>query len=291
MPTLKCECGTRTGMGGFPNPNVHWLVSEERYDALEIIDRVNVARLLVASPQVVCCSTCGRIMIQRDGASEFESFVSEDQRTPESVKRTALPTNEHREMIRARTALLAPRARMLFSLACAERLSACCWSYEQTSHAPMGVFYRWLHSLFQSAMQVEVPPEVLCIAKQELESIVPVSDDASSPLTVQAQSAVLCLLDAIDSGVRNDACVASSDNIIDAIDNYVASVSHELTGQFDDVPETYPLLEREKARQAYDVDFLARPENLGSVSLVAWRMENRQFVVPVALKYSANANG
>jgi hypothetical protein len=57
------------------------------------------------------------------------------------------------------------------------------------------------------------------------------------------------------------------------------------------VPETYPLLEREKARQTHDLDFLARAENLGSVSLVAWRIENRQFVVPAALKYSANANG
>jgi hypothetical protein len=155
----------------------------------------------------------------------------------------------------------------------------------------MGVFFRWLHSLFQNAMQADVSPEVLSIAKRELESIVPVSDDASSPLMVQAQSAVLCLLDAIDSGVRSDACVASSDSIIDAIDNYVVSVSHELTCEFDDVPETYPLLEREKARQTHDLDFLARAENLGSVSLVAWRIENRQFVVPVALKYSANANG
>lgn len=198
--------------------------------------------------------------------------------------------NEHRDTVRDRSALLGPRARMLFSLACAERLSACCWAYEQTSKAPMGVFYLWLHGLFGDSIDDKVMMESLPKAKRELELVVPVSDDGSSPLTVQAQSAALCLLDAVESRERLDSCVASSDNTIDAVDNYFACVTHELTGGYD-VADSYPLLEREKDRQLRDIDFLALSTNMQSSSLASWRIENRQFLVPVALKYSATAKG
>ena len=63
---IKCDCGNILSTGSFPNPHVYKLISEAAYDRVQDpFDRLKAEQLFVASPKVIWCPECGRIMIQR----------------------------------------------------------------------------------------------------------------------------------------------------------------------------------------------------------------------------------
>lgn len=76
---VECLCGATIGTGAFPNPDVYRIVSEERYDEVDDpVDRNKLASLYLTGDVLIRCQKCERILIQRGGVSNFESFVKED---------------------------------------------------------------------------------------------------------------------------------------------------------------------------------------------------------------------
>jgi hypothetical protein len=191
----------------------------------------------------------------------------------------------HRAELTKRMKDCSKKAQALFCLACAERLIGCAWCFEQQTGASLGGFFRWLDTLFVAVASDELGEISLQRAASELEEVIPSGDHDGSPLHVQAQSAVLCALNALSIlvGPTDRAPVIEAANsVVDALDNYTYFVGEELANRTDS-PENYELLQREIAKQLRDCELLRREVELTKGRILEWRIENRQYAVPAAV--------
>jgi len=189
----------------------------------------------------------------------------------------------HRDALTERMALCGRRGRALFCLASAERLIGCCWAFQAQSGADLKPFFFWTQRLFD-ALVVDMPANVaLDAALEELEQSASHTTDGS-PLSVQAQAGILCAMGAIFvlEGHREDGVVTAMNATIDALDNFTFFVNQQVTGELVS-PETYALLDRETALQMTHAAFLQDAENFEASTLTNWRLENRQYSVPIAI--------
>lgn len=189
----------------------------------------------------------------------------------------------HRELLLGELKPLGVRAEALFCLSAAERLRACCWAFEkQTSHG-LESYFRWSNALFAALKEESWSSLPLNEAHRELDAAVPRSDDYGSPLSIQAQSALICLVVGVEVllGTNPRAVVDASNAVVDALDNYVFQVHQQLAGDMP-VPDEYLLLSREIDRQLHDLRLLKGIGEIEERGLVAWRLENQQFAVPIA---------
>lgn len=190
---------------------------------------------------------------------------------------------EHRKRLGKH--ILTATGQALFALAGAERLRGCCWAFEKEYGTSMEPFFRWCAFLFeQIGAGSELRREELLVATQEVEGIIPHSDEYGSSLAVQAQSGGLCLLSAllVLAGDEEDVVVGVANSVIDALDNF-AHFSRNQILVSDEALNSYELLQREAARQLHDVAVLNDLQSRGMDRLMEWRIENRQFTVPAAI--------
>jgi hypothetical protein len=191
---------------------------------------------------------------------------------------------EHRKTLARQVSGCTKRAQALFCLACAERLLGCCWAFQQAYGVEMSPFFRWSDTLFNVVVGGSWELVPLDVASKELVNTVPDSERYGLPLAVQAQSGVLCVLAALRAleGEGTQAVVECSNGIVDALDNYTFSVAQKLSDRAEG-PKMYNLLERECARQMHDVAFLRSIGDGSAPSLSEWRIENRQYSVPIVV--------
>jgi hypothetical protein len=142
-----------------------------------------------------------------------------------------------------------------------------------------------MDKLFTAATSNAFDDMDLQVAAQQLEKLVPTSDEYGFPLAVQAQGAALCALSAVrilTGQSAAEAVVDAANSVVDALDNYTFFVS-ETIGRRTASPDDYELLGRERVRQIHDCEFLCHEVALTESSLLEWRLENRQYAVPAAV--------
>lgn len=192
---------------------------------------------------------------------------------------------EHRDALARQIDQCSQRGKALFCLACAERLLGCCWAFQQAYGPEMAAFFRWSDTFFDALIAGSWDTLSVETASRDLEVVIPDSDSYGSPLAVQAQSGVLCVLGALGilGGGGTQTVLDCSNAIVDALDNYTFSVAEKLQGRTES-PKMYHLLERECARQLTDAAFLASIGDRTDSALSTWRVENRQYSVPVVVQ-------
>ena len=139
--------------------------------------------------------------------------------------------------------------------------------------------------MFKAAMNNVLDGIPMDLAAQQLEDVIPHSDEGGSPLSVQAQAAILCTLCAVRilAGERGDEVIVEAANsVVDALDNYTFFIAETISGRTDS-PDDYELLGRECARQLQDCEFLCHGGVHDLSALLKWRIENRQYAVPPAV--------
>jgi len=144
------------------------------------------------------------------------------------------------------------------------------------------VYFEWSDILFEMLLNPDLRRSNLVpSAIQDLEAILPTGGE---PLFVQGQSAIICLLSALEI-CSNGHRLSVSDSvnaIIDAIDNYDFFIRRRLKND-NSSPANYTLLQREVGRQLSDVAFVKMQDRLNRVELIEYRYENLQFAVPIAV--------
>lgn len=188
---------------------------------------------------------------------------------------------EHLKKVEAHAARLSPQQRALFCVACAERLAGCCWAFAAARAANLDPFFEWMEQVVVAAEDGSWGTLDLVAATEELDRVVPVSDDDGSPLAMQAQAGVISLLSAI-AALRGEhaSCRDSAMSMIDAVDNYVMRMHEHVLGTLDG-PDDSLLMERELALQLSDLSFLLTLEQTAG-GIAAWRERNLQFAIPIA---------
>ena len=189
---------------------------------------------------------------------------------------------QHRQIIRDSLSNCTPCGRALFALLCAERLRSCCRVYQNTTSLPVAAYFDDLDAGFASLLKKKnLSPEASNLAVERLDACVPEGGD---PLSVQAQSGVVCLMEALRllAGGEVEGCIEVVNAIVDALDNYHFFIRRRLCGDTTS-PDDYILLRRESDRQLADVRTAKTFDQLSESDLVALRIENLQFAVPVAV--------
>jgi hypothetical protein len=188
---------------------------------------------------------------------------------------------EHLKRVEELAAQLSEQQRALFCLACAERLAGCCWAFARGRAVPLAPFFDWMEQLALAAATDAWGTLDLLAASAELDAVVPMSDDDGSPLAIQAQAGVICLLSAIAAlQGAHSACRDSAMGVIDAIDNYVMRMHEHVFGNLSG-PDDSLLMDRELALQLSDLSFLRTLEQPPG-NIAAWRERNLQFAIPIA---------
>lgn len=169
-----------------------------------------------------------------------------------------------------------------FALLCAERLRGCCWAAQAATGDDHSYFFQWVDRLFKCFVEREhLTQDELLEGLEQVESIVP---EGGEPLAVQVQSGVLCLLTSLEllDNRSDNGVVEASNFIVDALDNYVFSTRRRITGDMTS-PKDYILLQREVARQNEDVEFAKNLFERSASEVIAYRLENCEFAVPIAV--------
>lgn len=158
----------------------------------------------------------------------------------------------------------------------------CCWAFQHAHDHDLEVYFRWLDKLFTGALDGALVGLALEAASEELDGVVPMSDEYGFPLAVQAQGGVRALLLAVDALLGDESSLEEAATcVIEAVDSYTASMFRAITGRLE-APEAYELLTRECVRQLHDARFLTDVDARRPPELVAWRLENRQYAIPIA---------
>jgi hypothetical protein len=191
---------------------------------------------------------------------------------------------EHRAILSAQMSGSSRMSRALFCLACAERAHGCCWAFQKAHGVSVEPFFRWLETLWGAIAEDSWQGIDLDDASKEIEKAVPRSDEHGSPLATQAQAGLLCLLAAVSAlqDKNQGEVIEAANSVVDALDNFVFFVRERLSGQLES-PQEYDLLKRELSRQLYDAQFLQAIDSCPKPKLVEWRIENRQYAVPIAV--------
>jgi hypothetical protein len=191
---------------------------------------------------------------------------------------------EHRAILSAQMSGSSQTSRALFCLACAERTHSCCWAFQKAHGVNVEPFFRWLETLWGAIVEDSWEGVDLDDASKEIEAAVPRSDEYGSPLATQAQAGMLCVLAAVNAlqGKNQGEVVEAANGVVDALDNFAFFVREQLSGQLES-PQEYDLLRRELSRQLHDAHFLQTVSSCPKPKLVEWRIENRHYVVPIAV--------
>lgn len=188
----------------------------------------------------------------------------------------------HRQKILHELAACDGREKAIFALLSAERLRSCCWAHEVASKIKLTTFFEEVENLFNLFINGTLPEKNACNrVAQLLESLVP---EGGEPLSVQAQSGVICLVTAFDM-LANGGRTKMTDAInatIDASDNYEFFVRRKVKKD-EHSPANHPLLLRELDRQILDAEFAKRSRSLQASAIIEYRIENLQFVIPPAV--------
>ena len=172
----------------------------------------------------------------------------------------------------------------MFCLAGAERLRSCVWAFEKEYAVSMQPFFGWCASLMDALLAGTVQQLPLDALMEEVENLTPNSDEYGQPLAVQAQSALLCVLNAL--AVLRDGRVGSvvdaSYAVVDALENFVYLIH---VGLLNDaaVPADREIVQRERGWQLTTIAFLRNLETCSREQLLAWRAQHREYSVPVAI--------
>lgn len=189
---------------------------------------------------------------------------------------------EHRQLISNSLAECPPLGRSFFALLCADRLRNCCWSYQQTGKSDISPYFSLIDDLFgQFENAGQFDHLKFGEAVLNLESDMPTEGD---PLSVQAQSGVMCLmlavqmLDNYSSQCANDIVNAMAD----ACDNYLYHLQVRLSDDHSS-PESSVLLQRETEKQRSDLDLARNASKYSKNDLIRFRILNYQYSIPSAV--------
>jgi hypothetical protein len=190
-----------------------------------------------------------------------------------------------RGALEGRLAALDSQRLTVFALLCAERLYLSCWAFSRQHGAAITGYLRGCDELWRAVVtNVPLSEAQLAVLTGAIDPQVPRSDEFGDPLSVQAQSGMICLLLALDAhGAPSSDAVPmgaeAAENVVNALDNYDYAVRKALLGDTS-APTAYELLARELEWQQEVIGVLAA--GIGANTL-ALRVRNRAFVVPPAV--------
>jgi hypothetical protein len=149
----------------------------------------------------------------------------------------------------------------------------------QTSFEPVFRHIDTLLGILPSALPSD--PTLLRLAIDEMEAIMP---SGGEPLSAQARSGLICLISACEMlmGSTQVNVVDPATATVDALDNYEFFTRRRIKNDTSS-PTDYPLLHREIGRQLVDAEFIKRHQQLQKPHIVDYRLENLQYVIPIAV--------